>query len=206
MSEANGVRRLPLAHVEERPALADMVERHPNDGWRLCEPLTVSPATERALHGLVRALLPPPPAPRSPELDAHVARHVRVMLMYMPPTMRLGFLLIVRLLELAPIWRFAAFSRLSSLDPARGSKILQGLTTSSFMLFRLLMLAPKAVVLSTYFDTDEAHRALGYEPKGFLRERIARREQLVAEEQAALAQDSKKENVGFLPVDAGAAP
>ena len=104
MTELNGARRLPLAQ---------MVERHPDDGWRLCEPLTVSVATRRALAGLVAALLPPPPAPRSAELDAHVARHVRVMLMYMPPTMRLGFLLIVRLLDLSPIWRFAAFSRLS---------------------------------------------------------------------------------------------
>jgi hypothetical protein len=205
MSEAKGIRRLPLAEGE-RPALTEMVERHPNDGWRLCEPLTVSPATDRALHGLVRTLLPPPPAPRTAELDAHVARHVRVMLMYMPPTMRLGFLLIVRLLELSPIWRFAAFSRLSSMDPARGSEVLQGLTTSSFILFRLLMLAPKAVVLSTYFDTDEVHRVLGYEPKGFLRERIQRREQLVAEEQAANTQDSKKEKPGFSALDAGAAP
>ena len=196
MTELNGARRLPLAQ---------MVERHPDDGWRLCEPLTVSVATERALEGLVAALLPPPPAPRSAELDAHVARHVRVMLMYMPPTMRLGFLLIVRLLDLSPIWRFAAFSRLSSLDPARASKVLQGLTTSRLMIFRLLMLAPKAVVLSTYFDTDEAHRVLGYEPKGFLRERIQRREQLMAEEQAGERKDSKNE-AGYTAVDAGAAP
>ena len=200
MSEAKGARRLPLA---------EMVERHPNDGWRLCEPLAVSAGTDRALNGLVRTLLPPLPAPRSEELDARVARHVRVMLMYMPPTMRLGFLAIVRLLDWAPVWRFVAFSRLSSMDPARGSKVLQGLTLSRFILFRLLMLAPKAVVLSTYFDTDEAHRALGYEPKGFLRERIQRREQLVAEEEAALAQnaqDSKTDKAGFAALDAGAAP
>jgi hypothetical protein len=104
------------------------------------------------------------------------------MIQYMPPTLRLGFLLLVRLLDLSPIWRFQAFSRLSGLDPAVGSKVLQGIATSRFMLLRLMMLGPKAVVLSTYFDQDEAHQVLGYEPKGFLRERIQRREQLLAAE------------------------
>jgi hypothetical protein len=196
---------MSLAPEPRRLPLAEMVERHPNDGWRLCEPMKVSPASERALAGLVRALLPPPPAPRSLELDARVAQHVRVMLMYMPPTMRLGFLAIVRLLEWSPVWRFAALSRLSSLEPERGSKVLQGLTTSTFMLFRLLMLAPKAVVLSTYFDTDEAHRVLGYEPKGFLRERIVRREQLVAEETARESGEQSNGKSSFRAAEAGVA-
>lgn len=181
MSETQEARRLPLAK---------MVERHPDDGWKLAVPVTLSRGTLRAFEGLVAALLPPPPAPRSAEIDSRVSTHVRSMLQYMPTPLRLGFLLIVRLLDLSPIWRFAAFSRLSSLPPDEGSRILQGIATSRFMLFRLMMLAPKAMVLSTYFDQDEVHACLNYEPKSFLRERIARREQLLAEERGSLLLES----------------
>jgi CHASE2 domain-containing sensor protein len=167
--------------------LAQMVERHPNDGWKLAEPLPMSAASERALEGVVRALLPPRPAPRTLELDRRVTQHVRRMLRYMLPPLALGFVLLIRLLDLAPLWRFQAFSRLSKLEPAEGSKILQGIATSRFMLVRLMMLGPKAVVLSTYFDQDECHKVLDYEPKGFLRERIQRRETLMAEERQLFA-------------------
>lgn len=170
-----------------RLPLAQMVERHPDDGWRLAEPLPMSAASERALEGVVRALLPPRPAPRTLELDRRVTTHVRRMLRYMLPPLALGFVLLIRLLDLAPLWRFQAFSRLSKLEPAEGSKILQGIATSRFMLLRLMMLGPKAVVLSTYFDQDECHAVLDYEPKGFLRERIQRREVLVAEERQLFA-------------------
>lgn len=173
MNPADGVRRLPLA---------EMVVRHPNDGWKLAQPYPASAATERALAGLVRTLLPPPPAPRSAEIDHDITRHVLVMVQYMPPALRLGFLFLVRLLDWSPVWRFAGLSRLSRFDVERGSQVLQGIATSRFILLRLLMLAPKAMVLSTYFDRDEAHAVLGYEPKGFLRERITRRETVMREQ------------------------
>jgi hypothetical protein len=167
--------------------LAQMVERHPNDGWTLAEPLPMSAASEQALEGVVRALLPPRPAPRTLELDRRVTTHVRRMLRYMLPPLALGFVLLIRILDLAPLWRFEKLSRLSKLEPAEGSKILQGIATSRFMLLRLMMLGPKAVVLSTYFDQDECHQVLDYEPKGFLRERIQRREVLLAEERQLFA-------------------
>jgi hypothetical protein len=167
--------------------ISQMVERHPDDGWKLAEPIAMSKASERALDGVVQALLPPRPAPRTLELDRRVTQHVRRMLRYMLPPLALGFIVLVRLLELSPIWRLQAFKRLSSLEPAAASKILQGIATSRFMLLRLMMLGPKAVVLSTYFDQDECHQVLNYEPKGFLRERIQRREVLVAEERVLFA-------------------
>jgi hypothetical protein len=167
--------------------LSQLVERHPDDGWKLADPIPLSKASERALDGVVQALLPPRPAPRTLELDRRVTQHVRRMLRYMLPPLALGFVLLVRLLELSPMWRFKRLSRLSSLDPAEASAILQGIATSRFMLLRLMMLGPKAVVLSTYFDQDECHSVLNYEPKGFLRERIARREVLVAEERVLFA-------------------
>jgi hypothetical protein len=42
-----------------------------------------------------------------------------------------------------------------------------------------MLLAPKACILSTYFDQDEVHRALGYDPKAFMRERVERRRALL---------------------------
>ena len=167
--------------------LSQLVERHPNDGWNLAEPLAMSRASERALEGVVQALLPPRPAPRTLELDRRVTTHVRRMLRYMLPALALGFVLLIRLLDLSPIWRGKRLARLSSLPPAEASAILQGIATSRFMLLRLMMLGPKAVVLSTYFDQDECHQVLDYEPKGFLRERIQRREVLMAEERVLFA-------------------
>lgn len=181
MTEIPGGRRLPLA---------DMVERHPKDGWTLAEPLPMSAASVRALEGIVRALLPSRPAPRTAEIEQRVATHVRRMLQYMPPALRVGFVLLLRLLDWSPVWRLQAFGRISTLEPQVGGKILAGVAASRFMLLRLMMLAPKAVVMSTYYDQDEVHRELGYEPKGFMRERIVRREQLLAAENAQVAYES----------------
>ena len=53
------------------------------------------------------------------------------------------------------------------------------------------MLAPKAVILSTYYDQDEVHAALDYAPRSFIRERVAHRDNLlkqVAREEAGAAE------------------
>src|SRR5687768_7441884 len=93
--------------VPHRPVpLAQLVERHPRDGWSLAEPVPLSRGSERALEGVVQALLPPRPAPRTLELDRRVTTHVRRMLRYMLPPLQLGFILLIRLLDLAPLWRF----------------------------------------------------------------------------------------------------
>jgi hypothetical protein len=141
--------------------------------------MRVSRRSERALLSVANALLPPPPAPRSPELDERVTSHARVMLQYMPRVTALALLFFVRLLDWAPVWRFVALKRLRSLSPARASAVLSGIANSRLLLVRLLLQGPKALVLTTYFDQDEVHRALDYEPKGFLRERIARRDTLL---------------------------
>jgi hypothetical protein len=182
----------------ERAPEVHSIERHPQDGWTLAEPLSVSPASERALCSLVRALLPPPPAPRPADIEARVARHVRSMLQYMPRMLQLGFLLIARLLEFSPLWRLQALSRLSSLPAAQASQILAGIASSRLLPLRLMMLAPKAMVLSTYFDQDEVHAALDYEPRAFFRERIARRNELL--ENQAVPEDTARRVVRRMEV------
>jgi hypothetical protein len=42
------------------------------------------------------------------------------------------------------------------------------------------MLAPKACILSTYFDRDEVHQALRYDPRAFMRDRVERRRALLS--------------------------
>ncbi|MFT3926136.1 MAG: hypothetical protein QM778_26565 [Myxococcales bacterium] len=184
-----------MAHVDRQPSpppVARTVERHPQDGWCLADPAPLSAASERALKSVVWALLPPPPAPRPADIEARVERQVRCMMQYMPPALRLGFVLLVRLLAWAPVWRFHAFKRLSSLPQAEASRVLAGIALSRVLPLRMMMLAPKAIVLSAYFDQDEVHAVLDYEPRAFIRERNLRREEILAEEQRAQAQDGER--------------
>lgn len=164
----------------------------------LAEPAALSAGSARALRSVIRALLPPPPAPRPADMEARVEKQVRCMIQYMPATLRLGFMLIVRLLEYAPLWRLRALSRLSRLPEAEASRVLAGIAQSRLMPLRLMMLAPKALVLSTYFDQDEVHAVLDYEPRGFIRERIARRNELL--ENYPVSEDTAKRAVRRMEV------
>jgi hypothetical protein len=170
---------VPSRIPEPQPLTVHEIRRHPQDGWSLADPVKLSSGSERALGGVVRALLPPPPAPRPADIEARVTTHVRVMLQYMPAALRLGFILMMHLLEWSPLWRFSAFSKLSKLPAERGSRILAGIASSRLAPLRMMMLAPKAIVLSAYFDQDEVHAALDYEPRSFIQGRIARRNELL---------------------------
>jgi hypothetical protein len=162
--------------------VAPYVERHPQDGWCLADPAPLSRGSERALRSVVNALLPPPPAPRPADIEARIERQVRCMMQYMPPPLKLGFVLLMRLLAWSPVWRFHSMNRLSSLPHEEASHVLAGIATSRLMPLRLMMLAPKAITLSAYFDQDEVHAVLDYEPRSFIRERTLRRNELLAEE------------------------
>jgi hypothetical protein len=157
----------------------ERAERHPRDGWKLAEPLPLSRSSERALRGVVRVLLPAHPAPRTPEIERRVELHVRSMLRYMPVAIRAGFILVLHLLEWSPVWRLRAFSRLSSLPLTKASSVISGLTSSRLLLVRLTIYAPKATILSTYFDQEEVHAHVEYDPRPFIRERIVERGRLL---------------------------
>jgi hypothetical protein len=149
------------------------------DGWQLAEPLPLGKASRSALLGLVEALLPPPPAPRTVGIEDQVATHVRRMLQYMPPALRWGFVLLVHVIDWSPLWRGRGMKPLHALSAAQASDHIKALAESRLAPLRLMLLAPKACILSTYFDQDAVHEALSYDPKAFMRERVERRRALL---------------------------
>jgi hypothetical protein len=169
------------------PSLA----RHPMDGWQLSQPLPLGKASRAALMGLVDALLPPAPAPRPVGIEERVATHVRRMLQYMPPALRWGFVLLVHLIDWSPLWRGRGLKPLHALPVLDASERIKQLGESRLAPLRLMLLAPKACILSTYFDQDEVHEALGYDPKSFMRERIERRRALLRAVDAQLVAPSR---------------
>jgi hypothetical protein len=180
MSEKTRLRTLP-------PEATGDPKRHPDDGFRLAEPYPMRERTLRVLHALSDAILPPPPAPRGPAIDERVILHVRVLLQYMPRITALGFVLLLHVLNLAPLWRLRHLRPLTRLSVAEASAVLHGISVSRVLLVRMMMLGPKGVLLSGYFDQDEVHAALDYEPLGFFRERIALRAKRLADEHAGEA-------------------
>jgi len=48
----------------------------------------------------------------------------------------------------------------------------------------MLMVGPLGLFMSTYFDQDYAHEAIGYDPVPFVQERIDRRRRLLGEAEA----------------------
>jgi hypothetical protein len=167
------------------------VQRHPQDGWQMADPAPLSRRSERALRSVVRALVPPPPAPHPADIEARVEHQVRCMMQYMPTTLRLGFVCVIRLLAWSPLWRLRGAHHLDGLAQADASRVLAGIALSRLMPLRLMMLAPKAIVLSAYFDQDEVHAALDYEPRSFMAERNAARDQLLADSRTAAREPSK---------------
>jgi hypothetical protein len=175
---------VPISQAKRRLTVAadepGSLDRHPDDGWRLAEPIRVGRATQKVLRAMIGALLPPPPAPRTPEIEETIFCHVLVLLQYMAPATARGFLLLLHVLNWSPLWRFVGLRPLTAIAPARASAVLKGIAGSRFLVIRMMMLAPKGLILSTYFDQDAIHSKLDCDPRGFTQERIALRKRLVA--------------------------
>lgn len=174
-------RKLPTVD----PRATGDARRHPDDGYPMAEAHPVDGATEKAIRSLMRVLLPEGDAPRSPELDERVYQQMLVGLSYMPEQSAKGILAVFRLLEWAPVWRFKGTKPLSALPRDEASKLLTEIETSRLMPIRMLMLAPKALLFSAYYDQDEVHEALGYDPRSFTLDRIALRKRILAGETPA---------------------
>ena len=172
-------KRLSIAADEPGP-----VDRHHDDGWRQADPIPMGRSTERVTRAMIRALLPPPPAPTTADMEDVVYRHLRVMLRYMPPFAATGFVLLLHLLDWSPLWRFQSLRRLSSLPRERAAAVLKGIAESRLLPLRMMMIGPKGLILSTYFDQDAVNRHLGWEARDFTRQRIALRQRLLAGEAA----------------------
>jgi hypothetical protein len=176
LSEDSHVRRKKLPVTESRASLA----RHPDDGFVLANPYPLRPGLCRAVRAITLAALPPPPAPRPRDILDRIELHVRVFMAYMHPLAARGFALSILLIDLAPIFLFQSFSRFRNLDGQRATKLLDEMVHGRFSFMRMLVVAVRGLALSAYFDQDEVHEAIEYEPLPFLKSRIARREELVS--------------------------
>ena len=154
------------------------LSRHPDDGWMLADPWPMGAGTRRALAGVIRALCPH--ALADDGLEEVVALHVRRLARYLHPTSAHGLVLTIHLLAWAPLWRFAALRPLHRLPPERGARVLESMAQSRFAAIRMLVVALRGLVLSTYFDQDRVHRAIGYAPVPFLEQRITLRKKIMA--------------------------
>jgi hypothetical protein len=173
--------RLPLAPGAEGESSSQAPGggRHPQDGWQLADPLPIGKGSRKRLRAVVEALLPPPPAPRPEGMEDRIIEHTLRVIRYFPRLVGAVVLpLLLLLLEWSPLWYRARPRRLSGLPVAARSALLARLATSRFEPLRLLLLVPKALVLSTYFDQDEVHQALEYEPRAFVGDRRALRDEL----------------------------
>ena len=168
-------RRLETAH-EQRGQLL----RHPNDGWQMADPYPMGKGTRRALAGLVRALTPAEHP--VPDVQTRVEHHIRVQMRYMVPVVAFGMLLLIRFLDWAPLWRFASWRRVQSLPPERGSEILDSIAHSRIGLLRMMIMGIRAMVGTCFYDQDEVHAQLNYDPIPWMKQRIALRERLLAGE------------------------
>lgn len=173
----------PVPPVVHAPP-AEVAGRRPGDGWQIADPQPMGPATRRALRGIIRALCPRPPAPWSDQIAQQVELNVRVFLRYMPPVMGLGFGPMLVLLDWAPLWRLRGLRPLHSWDRPQAAELLQRLANSRFKPIRLMIMAARAAVLSSYYDLDEVHQAMGYDPMPFLQGRVDLRRRLIDGQEA----------------------
>lgn len=157
----------------------------------------MSGPSRRALRGLIRVLCPPAPAPTLPDLEDRIELHVRRMLQYMVPIVALGFVLGVYLLDVAPIWRFRAFSRIQKLGRDQAESVLTEMGESRSPFIRMLVLGVRGLVLSTFYDQDEVHAAMDFHPIPFIENRIELRKRI-------LAGGTPVEEDGILPIPSAA--
>jgi hypothetical protein len=172
-------RRLAQSPVDSRGP-THTVARHPGDGWTLAEPYRLSRRGERALRGLLRVFLPPPPAPQlTSELEEKVVRQALQLLQYMHPMTRLGMRFALAVVDQAPRWGFVSWRRLHQLPRERADRLLDRMGHSRIPVLRTLVFVVRGLILSMYFDQSEVHEALGYAPVAFQNERIALRQRLL---------------------------
>ncbi|HMR08521.1 MAG TPA: hypothetical protein PKA88_22225 [Polyangiaceae bacterium] len=159
---------------------ATRLARRSADGFQEAAPYAMGSYTRRVFRAIIRCLMPPPPAPSSDAILDEVESVVRNWMPYMLPISARGLWLSILILDFAPLFLFVAPSRLHRLPQAQASTLLSEMVHGRFAFLRLLVVAMRGVVLSAYFDQDEVHRAIGYRPVAFMRDRIALRDELLS--------------------------
>jgi hypothetical protein len=147
-----------------------VLQRHPDDGWTLAAPIEVGARMRRVLLRLADAIVPP--SPRTNTTLEQVMEHALVSLRYMPRSTAMLFLLGMRLLNWAPVWRLSGLRPLTALPADEARRQLAGVTRSRWLPVRLLMYGPIGLFMSSYFDQDCVHHQLGYAPIPFVTERV----------------------------------
>lgn len=155
-----------------------LVVRHAQDAWVAADPYPLGRAGRRAMRSVIRLMCPPAPAPSVEPMMERVETHILRLLRYMPRVVSWGVRASFVLLDHAPRLMLSSHRRLSGLSPEAGSRILGRLASSRFGPIREAIKAIRGLVLSSYFDQDEVHAAIGYAPGTFMRSRIALRERL----------------------------
>ena len=173
----DGVRPRPTFEGVDTPD-PEGFGRHPDDGWQMVDPFPMSFTTRRALRAIADAMLPPPPAPRPPDILDRIEYQVGVTLACMPWVNAMGFKAMVRIVDLSPMWLGRSGDPLYLLPRTDADEILEVLASSRVQAITQIVMAMRGAILSTYFDQDEVHAVMDYEPIGFMRARIALRERL----------------------------
>jgi hypothetical protein len=158
-----------------------VLQRHPDDGWTLADPMKVGTGMRRVLRALADAILPS--SPRTETTLEDVTRHLLICLRYMPRSSAVIFLLGMQLLNWSPLWRLRGVRPLTALPVEVARRHLVDTTRSRLLPVRLLMYGPLGLFMSSYFDQDYVHRELDYAPLPFVAERIELRRKWVEGEE-----------------------
>jgi hypothetical protein len=158
---------------------AGQLKRHPEDEWKLIDPWRLSGYARQSFRHLIRLFCPS----NGPKLDEDMIDRIEQGAMRvvasMQPLMSRGFGLLPVVLELAPLWLLKEVRPLHQLEREQATEIIEQIAHSNFMPFRSLIFAMRAVIFLAYFDQDEVHAAIGYDPISFMKQRIALRRRLL---------------------------
>jgi hypothetical protein len=108
------------------------------------------------------------PVPRFPSVErTDAASFVDGLAAASPPVNRIGFRVILRLVDLAPVVRGQS-KRFTKLSPSQRDDFLHGLDRSRWFLLRVTARLLKTITLMSYYGDADVLRAAGYDPEANL--------------------------------------
>lgn len=160
------------------------LRRHPLHGRGLAAPIAMPGFVRTAMRSLIvviapSRLVPTETAAREATVDALEAQ-IRRLMAYMPTLTAIGLMLLFVAVDQSPRWALRSWRRMGRLPLADARHLLHDLAGSSFSPIRTMLYAVRGICHAVVFDTDQAWEAIGYEPRPWLRSRIALRQQLLA--------------------------